>query len=170
MGMDPGHLWVHSCSALGTTARLHCFSEKYLHPQFEISTQNSNNSNNSKLASFDGFHSRIFITQWETQQGMLHRGVARCCSRNQRHTEAWKLLGELGMIQREQSWTATSVREVAYDHVCVEGRLVGINDHDKGARNSYIGLHWAFWGIILQGIFIRLATVYIHASVAKALN
>ena len=35
----------------------------------------------------------------------------------------------------------------------------------KGARNSYIGLHWAFWGkIIPQGIFVRLATVYIHLS------
>ena len=47
---------------------------------------------------------------------------------------------------------------------------VGINNHNKGAWNSCIGLHWAFWGIILQGIFVRLATVYIHASVAKALN
>ena len=38
---------------------------------------------------------------------------------------------------------------------------VGIIDHNKGAWNSYIGLHWAFWGIIPQGIFIRLAIVYI---------
>ena len=53
---------------------------------------------------------------------------------------------------------------------CLEGVDVGINDCDKGARNSYIGLHWAFWYIISQGIFVRLATVYIHASVAKALN
>ena len=29
---------------------------------------------------------------------------------------------------------------------------------------TLIGLHWAFWGIILQVIFVRLATVYIHAS------
>ena len=36
--------------------------------------------------------------------------------------------------------------------------------NDKGARNSYIGLHWAFWGIIPQRIFVRLATLYIHAS------
>ena len=30
--------------------------------------------------------------------------------RNQRHPEAWKFLGEPGMIQREQSWTATLER------------------------------------------------------------
>ena len=45
---------------------------------------------------------------------------------------------------------------------------VGIKNCDKGARNSYIGLHWAFWGIILQGIFVRLATVYIHAKCGQS--
>ena len=38
----------------------------------------------------------------------------------------------------------------------------------KGAWNSYIGLHWAFWGIIPQGIFVRLATVYIHAKCGQS--
>ena len=35
------------------------------------------NQKNSKLASFDMFHSGIFIIQWETQLGRLHKGAAK---------------------------------------------------------------------------------------------
>jgi trehalose-6-phosphate synthase len=50
------------------------FPKNILCSQFETRAQNSKNS---KLASFDRFHSRIFISQQETQQGRLYRGAAK---------------------------------------------------------------------------------------------
>jgi hypothetical protein len=53
------------------------FLKNILCSQFETSAQNSKNPKNSKLASFDRFHSGIFIARWETQQERLYRGAAK---------------------------------------------------------------------------------------------
>jgi hypothetical protein len=74
--------------------------------------------------------------------------------------DMWCWQEELEIFEDEFCWTVHSCDQMDF--------VVGINDHDKGTRNSYIGLHWAFWGIIPQGIFVRLATVYIHAKCGQS--